>query len=135
MDIAAGRHSALVSDDGRLFVWGAALDPRTHLVVPQELRADKKVMQVCIGEKVSALINSDGHIFTWGLGNEEGQLGIQETSPQPLPVIVASLAERITTQVEVGLEFCLALGQDCLKQAGAECADFEPQPGEGETIA
>ena len=77
-------------------------------------------MQVCVGEEVSALINADGHIFSWGLSNSHGQLGIHEKQPQPLPVIISNLAERIATQVEVGLDFCLALGQDCLK-------NFEPQ--------
>ena len=71
-DIKAGRHSAVVTDDGRLFVWGPALDPVQHLLEPQELRADKKVMQISIGEHSSALINSDGHIFTWGLENKVG---------------------------------------------------------------
>lgn len=75
-DIKAGRHSAIVTAEGRLFVWGPALDPNNQLLEPQELRADKKVMQVCIGEETSALINSDGHIFTWGLSNDDGQLGI-----------------------------------------------------------
>ena len=79
-EIIAGRHSAVLSEDGSLFIWGPALDPNHHLLEPQELRADKRVMQVCIGEQTSALINSDGHIFTWGLKNESGQLGIQETS-------------------------------------------------------
>ena len=80
-EIIAGRHSAVLSQDGRLFVWGAALDPTQSLVVPQELRADKKVMQVCVGEETSALINADGHIFTWGLSNSYGQLGIHEKQP------------------------------------------------------
>ena len=63
------------------------------------------------------MINSDGHIFTWGLNNDLGQLGIHEKSPQSLPVIVSCLSERIATQVEVGFDFCLALGQDCEKNA------------------
>jgi len=33
-DIVAGRHSAVVADDGRLFVWGPALNPQVHLLVP-----------------------------------------------------------------------------------------------------
>ena len=123
-DIIAGRHSAIISEDGSLFVWGPALDPNHHLLEPQELRADKRVMQVCVGEQSSALINADGHIFAWGLSNELGQLGIQETQPQPLPVIVSSLSERIATQVEVGLDFCLALGQDCEKNAFRVQTDF-----------
>ena len=75
-DIIAGRHSAILTADSSLYVWGPALDPNVHLLEPQELRADKKVMQVCIGEELSALINSDGHVFTWGLNNDSGQLGI-----------------------------------------------------------
>jgi alpha-tubulin suppressor-like RCC1 family protein len=61
-----------MTEDGRLFVWGPALDPAHSLLEPQELRADKKVMQVCVGEEMSALINSDGHIFTWGINNQSG---------------------------------------------------------------
>ena len=33
-DIIAGRHSAVISEDGRLFVWGPALDPSHHLLEP-----------------------------------------------------------------------------------------------------
>ena len=71
-DIAAGRHSAVLTDAGNLIVWGPALDPNQHILEPQELRADKKVMQVCVGERSSALINQEGHIFTWGLSNASG---------------------------------------------------------------
>ena len=43
-----------------------------------------------------------------------GQLGVEETSeePQCLPITIQSLTSRIVTQVEVGMEFCIALGQD-----------------------
>lgn len=51
----------------------------------------------------------------WGLSNSSGQLGIRENSPQNLPVIVSALAERVATQVECGFDFCLALGQDCVR--------------------
>ena len=72
-------------------------------------------MQVCVGERTSALINQEGHIYTWGLSNDVGQLGIREENGQSLPVLVSQLAERVATQVECGLDFCLALGQDCMR--------------------
>ena len=33
-EIVAGRHSAVISSDGTLFVWGPALDPNSHLLEP-----------------------------------------------------------------------------------------------------
>jgi alpha-tubulin suppressor-like RCC1 family protein len=69
-EIAAGRHSAVVTEMGQLFVWGPALDPEQVILAPQELRADRKVKTISIGETVSALINEDGHMYTWGFSNK-----------------------------------------------------------------
>ena len=88
-NIAAGRHSAALTNEGGLIVWGPALDPNQNILEPQELRADKKVMQICVGERTSALINQEGHIYTWGLSNNVGQLGIREDNGQSLPVLVS----------------------------------------------
>ena len=88
-NIAAGRHSAVLTSEGGLIVWGPALDPSENILEPQELRADKRVMQVCVGERTSALINQEGHIYTWGLSNDVGQLGIREENGQSLPVLVS----------------------------------------------
>lgn len=126
-EILAGRHSAILTKDGELLIWGPALDPNNPILEPQELRADKKVMQVSVGEKTSSLINEEGHLFTWGVSNEEGQLGIFERSSQSLPVLVSSLAEHVVTQVEVGFDFCLALGQDCEKEQNVT-EDLGEQP-------
>ena len=42
-EISAGRHSAILSDRGQLFVWGPALIPDKLILQPQELRSDKLV--------------------------------------------------------------------------------------------
>ena len=41
MQIAAGRHSAALTEDNRLFVWGQAFICEKALLLPQELRSNK----------------------------------------------------------------------------------------------
>ena len=48
--------------------------------------------------------------------------------------MVSYLAERIATQVEVGLDFCLALGQDCEKNVFKVQTDFESAQSPAENI-
>ncbi len=67
--IAAGRHSAAITDDGRLYVWGPVFKGDKPLLLPQELRSNKLMLKISIGEKVSAVIDEDSHVYTWGISN------------------------------------------------------------------
>jgi len=55
--IAAGRHSAAITEDGRLFVWGPVFKGEEPLLLPQELRSNKAMMKIAVGEKVSVVID------------------------------------------------------------------------------
>ena len=70
--IAAGRHSAAITDDGRLFVWGLVFRDDQPLLLPQELRSNKLIREISIGEKSTAIIDEDYHLYTWGTDNGQG---------------------------------------------------------------
>jgi alpha-tubulin suppressor-like RCC1 family protein len=49
------------------------------LLLPQELRSNKQIKAISIGEKSTAIIDEDSRLYTWGVDNSKGQLGIQKT--------------------------------------------------------
>ncbi len=57
--IAAKRHSAALTEDGRLFVWGQVFKNDNPLLLPQELKSNKAIISIDIGEKISAIIDED----------------------------------------------------------------------------
>jgi X-linked retinitis pigmentosa GTPase regulator len=77
--ISAGRHSAALTDDNRLFVWGQAFVCEKALLLPQELRSNKQIRWISVGDKSSAIIDEDSHLYTWGSENSKGQLGVPKT--------------------------------------------------------
>lgn len=67
--IFAGRHSAALSIDGRLFVWGPVFSDAI-IKIPQELNTGDFVKTISIGEKTSCYIEVTGKIFAWGTHND-----------------------------------------------------------------
>lgn len=72
MHISAGRHSGAITEDNRLFVWGQAFVCEKALLLPQELRSNKQIKFISIGEKSSSIIDEDSHLYTWGTDNSKG---------------------------------------------------------------
>jgi len=70
--IAAGRHSAVITQEGRLYVWGPVFKGDKALLLPQELRSNKLMLNISVGEKTSAVIDEDSHVYTWGTSNNQG---------------------------------------------------------------
>lgn len=110
--VEAGRHSAALSQDGRLFVWGPAFPQQKALLVPQELQSNKAMRHISIGERFSLLIDEHGHLYTWGSENRKGQLGREQLQEDMMPQIVEHLETKYVTYAVCGLDFGLALGQN-----------------------
>eukprot|EP00347_Sterkiella_histriomuscorum_P009585 403340643 len=113
--IQAKRHSAALSEDGRLFVWGQVFNNDQPLLLPQELKSNKAIIQISIGDNISAIIDEDQHVYSWGTENHYGQLGRSEDNSSEetgFPQIIESLIEKQVTQICVGSNFCIALGLD-----------------------
>ncbi len=71
-EIAAGRHSGAITEDGKLFVWGPVFIGHKPLNLPQELRSNSKMTSVSVSAVLSAVVDIDGHMYTWGIKNNYG---------------------------------------------------------------
>jgi alpha-tubulin suppressor-like RCC1 family protein len=69
--IFAGRHSAALSTDGRLFVWGPVFSDG-NIQIPKELNTSDLVKTICIGERTTCYIEVTGRLFSWGIQNDQG---------------------------------------------------------------
>jgi alpha-tubulin suppressor-like RCC1 family protein len=70
--IEAGRHSAALSDCNQLFLWGPARESEKPFLEPYEVKSEKHIMEVSVGETVTAILDSAGRVFTWGTCNTTG---------------------------------------------------------------
>lgn len=102
ISIAAGSsHSALLTKEGRLFLWGRNVygqvgdQTNTSKNTPVEitssfnLTTNEKITSISLGWGHSAAITSHGRVFTWGF-NTFGQLGNNSTADESKPIEITS---------------------------------------------
>ncbi|CAH0473955.1 unnamed protein product [Peronospora belbahrii] len=97
--VAAGYdHAAAVTEDGRLYMWGAKI-----WIEPHEMTAmnEHKVVQVACGRQYTAALTDDGKIFTFGKGSSTC-LGHGDRKNQLQPVQIQALADVNITSVSCG---------------------------------
>eukprot|EP00300_Choanocystis_sp_HF-7_P018923 c20184_g1_i3.p1 GENE.c20184_g1_i3~~c20184_g1_i3.p1 ORF type:complete len:1273 (-),score=308.81 c20184_g1_i3:865-4638(-) len=109
-----GMHTAALSVDGEVWVWGAGSDGqlghgRWHDVL-QPLKLDlggHKIKQVALGYASSAVLTMSGHLFTWGNG-EQGQLGNGQKQNVNAPTPV-DFGDELIRYIAVGFKHMAAL--------------------------
>ncbi|XP_019368066.1 PREDICTED: regulator of chromosome condensation [Gavialis gangeticus] len=84
VQVSAGdSHTAALTDDGRVFLWGSfrdnngvigLLEPMKKSVVPVELQLRSSVIKIVSGNDHLVTLTTDGSLYTCGCG-EQGQLG------------------------------------------------------------
>jgi alpha-tubulin suppressor-like RCC1 family protein len=124
--VAAGRHSLLLADDGTVFSFGRNSNGQTGLgttsgdtpvAVPINATnlASKTITQVAAGDFHSLLLADDGSVFSFG-SNEFGQTGLNFASltstPIATPIDTSNLAGRRIAQVSAGEVHSLLLADD-----------------------
>ena len=109
LKIAAGQHSACVTQTGEVFVWGTC--PFGEFLTPTRLSIANKVVDIEIGIGFGIAIDKNGNAWSWG-SNSSGCLGTGdfESKSQACPVL--DLQNKIVTQVACGAGFVIALGKD-----------------------
>lgn len=97
--IAAGYdHAAAVTEDGRLYMWGAKI-----WIEPHEMTAvnEHQVVQVACGRQYTVALTDDGRVFTFGKGSSNC-LGHGDRKNQLQPVQIEALADiNVTSYVHV----------------------------------
>ncbi|XP_021055462.1 regulator of chromosome condensation isoform X1 [Mus pahari] len=84
VQVSAGdSHTAALTEDGRVFLWGSfrdnngvigLLEPMKKSVVPVQVQLDAPVVKVASGNDHLVMLTDDGDLYTLGCG-EQGQLG------------------------------------------------------------
>ena len=86
---AGGSHSAAVSVQGELYIWGTG--SYGEFVLPHRVKTIKgKTTQVSLGATFGAALNDRGVAYTWG-ENKDGELGVGDYNARMTPFPVVSL--------------------------------------------
>ncbi|XP_052004315.1 trichohyalin [Xyrauchen texanus] len=126
--LSAGNHtSAVLTEDGRLFLWGdnsvgqLGLGNDSRALLPKELKLGQPVQWVSCGYIHSALVTNNGDVFTFG-ESADGRLGLSadQLANHNYPQRVDSLQSVL--QVACGGKHTLALTEDELYSCG--CGEF-----------
>jgi len=132
VDIACGfKHSAAVTDDGRILTWGnsgkeSSGEPMLghsggdgqFCLYPHmaELPAGVRAKSVVCGQAHTAALSEDGEIYTWGWGGSfmfgAGALGHGDTSAVPHPTKLPICDDVKFKAIATGKSHMLGLGMD-----------------------
>ena len=87
--IAAGQHSAALSESGELYIWGTgSFGEYLH---PHKITGIKNpVVDTAIGNVFGAATDIGGNVYTWG-NNKNGELGHGDSEPRTTPGLVNAL--------------------------------------------
>ena len=113
--IAAGQHSAAISNTGDLYIWGTL--PFAEFLKPHKISFDatNPFVDVSIGYGFGCAIDVAGKAYTWG-ENEQGELGLRDFDPKDEISIVHSLDGKRVTTIACGGKFSIALGITVMHQ-------------------
>ncbi len=106
--ISCGQHTAAVTSDGELYVWGTGVFGESLL--PQKLlHVPSRVKQAVIGGCFGTALDESGKIWTWGT-NTTGELGLGDYDPRTDATYVSRLQGKAVVSVSCGGAYAIALG-------------------------
>jgi len=107
--IAAGNHSAAVTNRGELFVWGTNIFGE-YLIPTSFSTPDIFIEEVSIGGSFGAAIDKRGSLYTWG-SNTSGELGMGDFESKGIPTLTKGLQGKTVTGISCGGSYAIALGK------------------------
>lgn len=117
LKVAAGSHTAVLSNDGSVYIWGNA--PGIDSLVPTKLAFPRGLVDIAIGDGFGAGIDSAFQVWTWG-DNSSGELGLGDFELRSMPMNVSALHSKKVKTLSCGGGFVLALGCD-VRNKGRIC--------------
>jgi alpha-tubulin suppressor-like RCC1 family protein len=107
---SSGRHSLILTEDGRVFSYGCCIDGRLGIGnIPFNINTpalingllDYRVEYISTGFWHNIVGTSCGKIFSWG-NNDEGKLGLNNTQSSLVPIEISSLRGTFIKQATGG---------------------------------
>lgn len=106
--ITCGHHTAALSEDGELYVWGTSVFG--ELLTPAKLDIPNvKLQDVHVGGNFGAALDQNGKIWTWGL-NTAGELGVGDYDARISPIKSPQLDSKTVVAFSCGGSHAIALG-------------------------
>ncbi|CDW87912.1 UNKNOWN [Stylonychia lemnae] len=113
-EIQARSHSAAISNQGELFLWGLGVFGQYR--TPQKiLTISNPVKNISLGGTVGSAVDVKGLLWTWGT-NGFGELGVGDNDPRIHPYPVLTLKGKTVTQISCGGQYVIALGSNIKKE-------------------
>lgn len=109
--ISAGSHSAAISANGELFVWGTASFGEFRSPFRVKAMTGHNVSEVSISGQSGIALTNDGKIYSWGT-NQYGELGSGDYNPKSIPFPINNISEKKVRGLALGRTFGLAIGHN-----------------------
>jgi hypothetical protein len=107
--IVAGCHSAAITSDEHIYVWGTSTFGQ--FLAPERSMSLTGVIDASIGRSSGAAVDRDGKVWTWGY-NEQAQLGLVDTEPRCIPTLVNPIKKKHVYAIAVGSGHVIAIGEN-----------------------
>ena len=107
-NVACGHHSACVSEDGELFIWGTGVFGE-YIIPHRVVELANPIRSIDIGGCFGSALDIKGQLWTWG-SNTSGELGVGDYDPRILPFPIHKLHKKVVIGMSCGASYAMALG-------------------------
>jgi alpha-tubulin suppressor-like RCC1 family protein len=106
--IACGHHTAAITQEGDLYVWGSGVFGES--LVPQKVAiVGAKLTDVSVGGSFGVALDQTNKLWVWG-ANTAGELGVGDYEPRANPCLLDKLKSKSVVTVACGGSYAIALG-------------------------
>lgn len=120
--IIAGCHSAAITMEDHIYVWGTSTFGQ--FLAPERSASLQGVVDASIGRSSGAAVDKTGRVWTWGY-NELAQLGLVDTEPRCIPTLVKPIKKKHVYSIAVGASHVIAIGENKVVPMESEGTLFE----------
>jgi X-linked retinitis pigmentosa GTPase regulator len=109
--VAAGHHSAALTDKGDLFIWGTGVFGEYDIPM---LFGTFQAIDISVGSTFGVVLDANSNLYSWGT-NSNGELGVGDFEIRKTPSLIKGLQGKVVTKVSCGGSYVIALGGNITK--------------------